>query len=594
MKSILSIILCALFACMAIGLFLYQSGSGKLANVLGKPPIVAGAQAYDFEKKAIGTIDITQGESTQTYQRRYTYWFTQYKDHTVRADYSKLDQLLYMLETATIIDDIEPPKGEDFTHITLTSDTGEKTEIALITQLARFTGLEPPLIPSFAIKHDDGRYYACSSALEIEYPSLDTNSLVDHRPFFFHPDLLKEYSYTTSDHTLTLSRETPDSDWFITSPLNLRTDEQEVKKLIMSLYTFQASELEVEQAPELTSSPTISLKSFSPAIPPQSLVLSKEGNGYMDDAPFRYVFDDQKSSVLKSVDTLRSKKLAKIEVGEVSSILLQSKAQVAPVTLSILPTTSGAPRWMYQSGPEWLLASEQIVANLLSALTKDKVTDFSLETLPPNSEGDKSVTFNLKNGTQIHFDLFRAADKILIQRRDENYSAVLSTQHASKIQTEPTTWKDSKLWDFSSITLRGLQRNIKGRPLENYNYNFNLESWKGIIGEKSVDDDFDHVAANGLLTMLEGLQVKRWISTKQAKRTIGESSPVATLLTLSQKFGELGQSAGLETKTLTLYRMLGNPNQVLLSLQIDEQPLEYATIDKNVALRMLAPIVHLE
>jgi len=291
------------------------------------------------------------------------------------------------------------------------------------------------------------------------------------------------------------------------------------------------------------------------------------------------------------VDVLRSKILADFTSGDIHSLLLQSREQSAPVTLAILPTSTGAPRWMYQTLTEWLPATETGVADLLSALTVDAVEGFTLETLPAGQEPDKSITITLRDAPEIHYDLFSTAQHTLIQRRGEDFSAILSSAHARKVQTQPSTWKDNQLWQLSSITLRGLQRQVRGRPLENYSYNFNLELWKGQVGGVPVDEDIDAVSANALLSLLESLRVDRWLPTHEAQRLIGEGSPVASVLTLSQKFTLEGELDGLDTKTLALYPMPGRPQQVICGLQEHATPTQYGLLSKKGALRLIAPLV---
>lgn len=593
-KPFLAILFCTLFASGAFGLFLYQSGSGRLASVLGKPALAEGTKPFDFQKKEISKIEITQNGETNIYTRSLTYWSTQRNDKTVRADYNKLDQLLYLFETARVQQELPDQASEtaECAHITLTTDTGTTISATLISQLPRFSGLEEPLAPSFSLRLQNGRYYACTSELTSNYPDFDVNSLTDHRPFFFHPDLLSEFSYQTEAQTVTITRHLPNADWIITSPLKLRTDEEAVNSLVNKLYTLEAKTLNPKETVQANAPSTLTIKSFSSEIPPQQLFLSSDTAGNIDNHPFTYQFPEgHLTTILPSIDALRSKKLADIEVDNINSILLQSKTQSAPVTLAILPTASGAPRWMYQVSTDWIPASETGVASLLTAITKDSVQGFSLETISSSLDADKSVTIQLKDGKNIHFDLLRTKQHTLIQRKGESFAAILSPVHARKFQTEPTVWKDNQLWTFSAINLRGIQRRIQQQPLENYSYNFNLEQWKGQVGNKDVSADLDLVAANAYLNLLESLQAVRWLPASQALRYIGESTPVAEILALSQKFSDMGDSEGLSTNTLKLYTMPGNQKVVLVSLEQEEKRTQYAHIEKKVALRLISSFV---
>ena len=107
MKSLLSVIFYALCALGALGVFLYQSGSGRLTGFLGKPALPSGIPLFSFEKKAISRITITNDQGSTSYSRRFSFWTVEESENAIRADYQQLDNLLYMLESATIVSELE-------------------------------------------------------------------------------------------------------------------------------------------------------------------------------------------------------------------------------------------------------------------------------------------------------------------------------------------------------------------------------------------------------------------------------------------------------------------------------------------------------
>jgi|GEM_PF-5619417 len=561
MKSFLAILLCAFCACGAFGLFLYQSGSGKLAGILGKPPITEGTPLFPINKKAISKIEIKIGDNpAQTYQRRYSFWSTVLDGEVVRADYSNLESILYLISTAKVIQPLSaPPKdaGEPI-ELTFASDTGEYFSTTLICQLPLYTGVEEPLSPAFVLQFQDGRYYSCTSDLTENYPRLEHESLIDHKPFFFHKGLIREFTYRHEGQIFTVSRTLPNTEWKITQPISLRTDEKEVNKVIDALYDLKAHKLSEKPLTIKEGTPSFTIKSFSTEIPTQSLLLPSHEEGFLKTQPFSYhLAPESLKAATPSIDVIRSKTLSgafvkrvqgqeKLDIGKISSILLQSSEQKSPVSLAILKSKSGFPRWNYNISGTWRPANEIGISNLLTALTQDRVEGFSLETISSSLQAERSVTIQFKDGTQQHFDLFRDKEKrILVQEKGVDYSAIINSTHAQKIETDPTGWKDNVFWDLSSITLKGLHRHIKGKLVETYGYNFNLEKWNGQIDGKDITEDLDIVAANALLNILETLHVDRWIPADTAESRIGDSPPVASIIAISEIYDDLGDVAGL-------------------------------------------------
>ncbi len=585
------LVTCAL---LSFSFFLYQSGEGQLTAIFGKPALPTGTPVLSFTKKAISKVSIkTQGQTT-TYSRQYSFWSIVDSDPLVRADYRKLDQLLFLAETATILEELSDTtltESPQQSLITLTADTGETYTLHLLSRLPRYTGIDP-VLPTFAIAHPDGRIYSCTSELEPQLPNL--LDLKDHRPFFFHPDLLSTISYKSNAQTITLTRPTPQAEWIITSPLKLRTDPAAVNKLISSLYTLEASSLEPRSSITKQSGNTLTLASFSSAIPPQELTFNAvtKGIATTNDQPFRYNISPQDiAAILPDLNQLRTKKLAQFSVADISSILLQSRYQPYPVTLAIRRTQMGNPRWMYETSGQWKPASEAGVADLLTALTKDPVSGFSLDPLPSDQESDKSVTVLLKDGTKAHFDLVQSGSHTLIQRAGDTYAAKLSSQHALKIQTTPTAWKDRTLWNLSAIDLRGFQRQIRGRETESYSYNFTLEEWRAQVNGQNVTDDLDQVSANSFLNYLEGFSVARWIPAYDPFVKNNASSPMAQLITLTERLDDFGDRIGVDTMTLTLFPVGKRSPFTLIRLDTNAQPPQFALIDQKQTTRLLMPLL---
>lgn len=601
-KHSIGTILLALLAVASGAFFLYHSGNSEVRDLFGKPALQEGASLLDFQRTSVERIKVTSGEDEDYYHRsgrkkgQYDFGWL-HKPSERRADYQKIGRLLVLLETATVVKEIsseELGKGEE---IELRLNVGGKEKIlppvTLHRQLPLFTGVDP-LLPTFAVTKE-GRTYACTSKLAESYPIPRRTNLIDKRPFYFHPGLLAQVRYKGQNSDVVLRCPQPEADWKLMKPVPLNTDQKKVKALVERLYLLEAEKIEF-MTRETSSFPyELELISMAQAIPPQTLYLSEDYmTAYNPQLEALYTFSTEKTlkDVLPQVELLRSRILLDLNLSEISSLILQSRSQSYPVTLAIQKTGNASPRWKFQTASEWELADEFLVAELLTALTKDEVEGFSLKTLNLGGEPDKSITLLMKDNTQIHFDLFREGENYHLQQRGSNQSALLSASHYQKFRTDKTSWQVKKLWNFSAIHLRGILRSIKGRPTETYSYNFNLEQWKGQIGESSVDGNFDLVTANNFLNFLESLEVEEWLPQTSPLLKELPTQPIVELIIASQRYTLEGDSLGVKNQILKILPKKSPQGDFLIQLTTERGQLKYALMKEETARRLATSIVY--
>ncbi len=589
----------ALFALCSLLLFARQSGEGKLANILGKPALKEGVPLISFDRKKITEIQIIKGKEQIHIIKEGSLWMTKEEK---RIDHRKVEKLLFLLKTAKVVKQIKSSKialqklNKESTEIKIKAQDNKSYILLLDEQLPRFTGLEAEY-PTFTATLESGITYVCTSELSEQFVSrIAPNNLIDKHPFFFHPKLLREVTYNNDGSIFTLSRNNLESPWKVTSPLYLETDTDQVNLLIAKLYNLEANAVldnitSLSNAEKIYPS-SLAIKSFHQNFPDQVFGIKQEAlyskNG------LTYQFDTGViKTVVPSIDALRAKTITHLDLKAIDKIILQSNKQPYPLTLATQKNkTNQKPRWKFEERGVWKDADERAVADLFIALTQDKVKGFSLKTLTSNQESEKGITIIFKDNTEIHWDLFRSDSEILLQKKESNESTILTSTHAGKIKTRPVDWKEKKLWSFSSINLKGLQRRITGKPIENYSYNFNLEQWKGQIGAKTIDLEIDHVSANAYLEFLEKLTVLNWISPLNASLVDNTAEPTVQIVTLQENYNDEGYSVGMSHTSLELFPMEKNSNFFLTKLIKNDGGEEYCILGKATADALMKPITY--
>ena len=583
MRSLGFTLILALLAILSCGLVGWKWVQGNFNSILGTPPTAVGERLYSsFSPAQVKRIQISQNSAIANFEKTAKGWQATAPGNDrmdPRAAIGIINFTLGMrVEDFAQSDDIDARKAglkETNTNIRL---EGENQTLLAKYKLGRQTpwlatviGIEKSVPTVFVQPRDrdrKGYIYSCTGDITSMFKD-GMKYLRDHRPFYFNPIALKKIRIRTEQGDLTLGRETINSPWRISKPLDLATDPKAMKSLLEGLYELQAAKVSDRSTDILPSnylpekSQQISLTSFNSEtetileIFPPETPESRDVKATVSDRPntiFDLPFRPEPNLVSLAdlpltVNDLRDAKITNLDIQSIRGILIQSAT-----SQEILISRTPPQPWMATIGGQSQEANEERLFTLLKAVTEGRVigfetdaaTDFGhrrsgvaqlIRLAQPPLGGQPQPVGNVVVQRTMHraigYAALRTARRLRLGEENQGIELAFGIDNngsffinrvgsstvmkidpslISSIPIQPYEWRHDRLWSINKFNLMAIERKINQELPLMLRYEFNTEAWSASNDGKDLTASIDPMRANYILSTLEGLKVTRWLS----------------------------------------------------------------------------------
>ncbi|MFT4175913.1 MAG: DUF4340 domain-containing protein [Luteolibacter sp.] len=615
MRSKIFTLLLLLLTLTLCGLAGWSLTQGNLDRFFGTPPKLTGERMYDnFTAGEVQHIRVVAGGTKINFHRTDKGWISDepWKD---RIDHRFATYIIDFTLGMRIADlapsnDIELKKAGLKDHairIRLNDGKGgtlAKYQLGWPTPWLQDAGPDREPDPTVFIRpRDDNQQdyiYACTGNI---LPLFRDNLKYfrDHHPLYFNPLALEKIRIRLPQGELTLGRETLQSPWRITKPLNIGTNPEAVKILIDGLFRLQAAKL--SNSNEVTLPPTgptskttqIAIQHFGTdqetllEVYPADSPASEERLATISDRPDTIFHLPRKpergivtlADLPLTVNDLRDRKLTNINIRSLRGISIQP-ATAPEILISRTPPQP----WMVTINDHTQPANEERLATLLRTLLDSRVIDFESDAATDFTPwgldrpflklaflGKEDQSFELNFGLDTKGNLF-------VNRHGTSTVMRVDPNLLSGISIRPYEWRLARLWSLSRVDLMAIERTRADEPTLFLKYNFLNETWQAEQQHRDVSAYLDPAHANYLLNTLEDLHVSKWLAPDDASAIAALAHPALTIVATEKKVDEMGDLQGLSRRTLALAPASGEENPAFYYGKLDTEP-HYFLIDRE-------------
>jgi len=633
-----------------------------LGTIFGPPPLKAGKELFAFDPYRVARVFITgpDGRAAAFEKKDGVWWMTM---PTIdRADFRHLQRLVIFSRRMEVVETLEDegsrpgsatgPAGEmesgNF-ELRLLDARGHEVSHFHLGRRTAWHSRDPAsgrVAPTWFVRphrpSHPPRLYVCSTP-DTRTPDLRSilgkglEELRDHRPFLFDPKTLARLRIRNTNGEILVKRSTPGRPWFISKPLESRTNPEAISRLLQGLYHLRATAIHdpgtVTLPPRPESSPhlEISMKFFKDAA-------SSAGGAAGNEAPLREglvtlileppaaaeaattfatvsnrpaaIFElplvPVKNAVALSelplrVDELRSRTLATLDLSELRDITIYDQHRSSPVRLRLAPPGRGTqPRWMIAGPKEFRPANEFAIAALIEALTRHEVRAFSSDAAsdlakygmaPPR----KRLQLRTADGEASEFLLGRNdEDRFFAMRSGSSTVAEIEPATFAAVATRLHEWRDTLLMPFPIVDLAALRieravRPPRADPTLTLNYDFLLEEWSARQYGRDATPRLVVRRANKFVHDLDALRVLRWLGPDHHKARSALRNPVYRLTAVFRRSDAEGDPAGLTEVAFEIARASESPsNQYYYGRLVGGR--DYFVMDKAAARILATPL----
>jgi hypothetical protein len=576
MRSTVFTFILVLFTVLVCGVAGWSIASGDLGVLFGVPPTPAGERLYaSFKADEVQRIQVSTKHVSADFVKTNHGWVaTQpWQDRMdPQAAMAIIGFTLGMrVEDSAALDEI--PVAEtglrDDEAVSIRLEGGNGRPVAKYRLGKRSPWLAPGTdnaerIPTVYVQPTDknrkSHVFICSGDI---LPLFRDNLkfLRDHHPFFFHPALLSEIRFRSSEGELTLGRATPQDAWRIIKPLELRTDPAAIKALVEGLGNLVAVSVADRGAVTLPTTGKaeanrqIGLVCFGSPVesvleiyPPESAA-AHDVLATMSDRPgtvFSLPLKPERELVSladlpATVNDLRDPQLTHLNLEGLRAVSIQ------PSTGEEIFIARTEPKlWTTMIDGVKCQANEGRLVELLTAVSSERAIGFESDAatdfapwgldrpfLKLGFIGQDGREFTLRFGMDKHGTIF--ANRLgtpSVMKLDRSFLASIAI-HAYE-------WRHARLWSLSRFDLVAIERTVAGQPKLTLLYEFTDDSWQASADGADVSDAVNPAKANYLLGGVEGLEVTRWLSPADEAATAALAQPVLTLVVRERQVPEPG------------------------------------------------------
>ncbi|MES2438054.1 MAG: DUF4340 domain-containing protein [Verrucomicrobiota bacterium] len=621
MRSFGFTLILALLAVLVCGLAGWQMKEGNFDSVFGAPPTPVGERIYSaysaVEKKHVPAfsapevkyIQLSQNGVNATFELGEKGWqcAMPWKDRMdPRAAVDIINFTLGLrVEDYAEIDEIDAQKaGLKESGVNIRLDDVNHRPLAkyklgrLTPWLASIKDLDTP-VPTVFIQPRDQDHkhyvYSCTGDIASRWFKDGLKYLRDHRPFYFNPLALQKIRILTGQGELTLARETPNSAWRVTKPLDLATDPKAVKSLLEGLYQLEAVKISDRASVTLPASSTLSksgqiaIVSFGSEVetvldifPPETRE-SREVAATVSDRPdtvFELPLKPAPNLVSLAdlplaVNDLRDAALTNLNIKSLQSILIQPST--GP---EILISRTPPQPWMTTIEGQTREANEPRLFSLLKTMQEtrvtgfgpDAVTDFSpwgldrpILKLRFQGEGNQAVELAFGIDPKGEYWVNRTGTPSVMK---------VDPSLVDTIPRRTYEWRQARLWSIDRVNLRVIGRKAGAAPPLNLIYQFDTAEWTANSDGKDLTATLSPERANYLLDTLEGLKATRWLSPTDESANKALLAPSLVFKIIEETTDDMGDVNGQVTRELFLApgSAVANPAFYYGRLGSDPQP----------------------
>ncbi|MDP3849462.1 MAG: DUF4340 domain-containing protein [Luteolibacter sp.] len=595
MRSLGSTLILALVAAFACFLAVWQWHLGNFDSLFGMPPSAVGQRLYDsFTPEEVKHIQVSVNGASARFSLEAKGWQTSspWVDRMdPRAATSIIGFTLGMrVEDLSAEDEIDLLKtglGDGGVRIRL--EDAERRPLASY-RLGRVTpwkaeieGMEQAVPTVFVHprdKQNKRHVYACTGDINPLFKD-GLKFLRDHRPFYFNPVTLGKIRIRSQQGDLLLGRETPGSPWRIVKPLDLPTDPAVMKSLLEGLFDLQAIRVSDRSsatlpATDATAKPVqIAITPFGSEsetlleiFPPESPDVQMASATVSDRPGTLFALPLKPEPGLVSLadlplemNDLRDHTLTRLNIASLRAIAIQ------PATGPEIPISRQPPHpWMVTLDGVSREANEGNLFSLLNAVTtgraigfeSDAATDFT-----PWGLDRPILTIRFLVGDHQGLELRFGIDGkggYFVNRLGTPTVMRVDESLITSIAVRPYEWRHSRLWSLDRFNLAAIERREGNAPPVMLKYQFNDEAWQANCEGEDLGAKLDPARANFMLSVLEGLNVSRWLSPTDEGAAAALANPSLVLTVVEKSPDAEGDFAGLAQRTLRLAPAAAGPN----------------------------------
>ncbi len=635
MRSLTFTFILAVLAAIVCGVLGWHARSGNLNAIFGVPPVQPGQKLYhDFRFSDVARISVSAHGVTADYTKAEDGWKSSTPPHDRMDPRHAVDIIAFTLnlnvQDYARMDDVDQDEigvREGSISIRLEDAAGKP--------LARYRmGDRTPLSsenkqgdlphPTVYVQaRDSGRrdyVYACTGDISPLFTD-GLKHLRDHRPFYFDPRLVQKVRIRGDQGELTLGHEKPEDPWRIVKPLDLRTDGAAMKALLGGLFELKAPKISDRSAITLPGTETvkplqIGLTNFGTEaevlleIYPPENAEARERLATVSNRPdtvFHLPIKPEQGYVSLSdlpvnVNDLRDRSLTRLDIASLRAVSL-SPATGRRILISRQPPKP----WEVQIGNVTYQANEKRLFDLLKALTEGRATAFETDAATDLTQwglaqpflivellGADNQTIRLNFGMDGHGGVF-------MNRQGTSTVVRIDPALVGSFAINPTDWRHSRLWSVSMVDLVAIDRVVRSGPALTLFYSFNTEGWtaqldgKEIIEKRNTVDGqeliertevsslVDPAKANRLLDSLVNLNVTRWLPATDPDAAAALAVPLLEINVTQRTVNDMGDTTGLEGRTLTISPSPAGPNVFYGRLTDEPNPF---IIDRETFLKI--------
>ncbi len=371
-------------------------------------------------------------------------------------------------------------------------------------------------------------FFLCPGSTRLLFKD-NLTRLIDHRPFYFHPNQIKQIELSHQGSRIFVERNSPHESWEITKPLLVPADQQSVVTLLSLLYQLEA--LKVSSNPQTSQgiATEITLHSFGQDQAPVTLSIytpdtpeSQTCWATTSDQSFAFELPrlHQKKAVLPqlplTLEKLRRHTVTNLNISAIKNIEIDSPFRRSALTLAIVQTASG-PRWWQGIGQANSNANENTVAALFQALTRDQLLSYQPLSKITGLKPVKTLKIRSKDDTSLIIKAYSTPEaQYYLHREDQEEVILISGETFSKIAIFDHQWRDLLMWDFSITSLSHLLIQGTNVPRLDLRYTFDTEKWGARFHDRDVSSLLNEHRANKLLKLLQEIEVTQWLPFNHA------------------------------------------------------------------------------
>ncbi len=573
----------ALTALAACGLAGWTFIKGNLDDLFGPPPSAAGSLLFpDFSPGNIDRLHIRSGDALASFVKTGNAWQA---DHPWedRMDPRAVVAIFQFTQGLSVQDrapagETDPAQtglGDDAIQIRMESSDGTTSFSYRIGKrtpwLAGAAEAGDPVPTVFVQPSGSARsnhVYSCTGdILPLFKDSL--RYFRDHHPFL--PQPLRKIRIRGAEGELTLARESHESPWRITKPLELSTDPAAMKRLIDGLVELKA--ITVSDRADGTLPPSsnntpgwqigvttfgseeeTTLEIHSPESPESRTTSATVSDrpGAIFELPLKPEADLVSLADLPlSVNELRNPTLTNLNIQSIASIAIR------PLTSpEILIGRSPPQPWSTTINGLTSPANEQRLYSLLKAVTSGRVIGFETDAATDFSPWGLDRPFlrllflsHDHQTLELSFGL-DSRGEIFVNRTGTPTVMRIDRLLLDQITTRTHEWRHSRLWVLNRVYLIGIKRTVPGEPPLELTYSFNPENWTARIDGEDVSARIDPLHANFLLESMEAPEVLRWLDQDDPAAVAALENPSLVLETVENITDDFGDATGVAYRTL--------------------------------------------